>query len=112
MLAEVEAFAFDLFADAQSGDRLGDVGGDHGADGGPDDRNEHRDDLRRNLRADADTAVAGTAETGCIDDARADRADHAANAVDAEGVERVVIRSDERRVGKECVSTCRSRWSS
>src|SRR3546814_14401467 len=22
-----------------------------------------------------------------------------------------VIRSDERRVGKECVSTCRSRWS-
>src|SRR3546814_4423772 len=23
----------------------------------------------------------------------------------------VVVRSDERRVGKECVSTCRSRWS-
>src|SRR3546814_11022191 len=23
----------------------------------------------------------------------------------------LVIRSDERRVGKECVSTCRSRWS-
>src|SRR3546814_11415483 len=22
-----------------------------------------------------------------------------------------VVRSDERRVGKECVSTCRSRWS-
>src|SRR3546814_17677743 len=22
-----------------------------------------------------------------------------------------IIRSDERRVGKECVSTCRSRWS-
>src|SRR3546814_11310538 len=36
-----------------------------------------------------------------------------------EGVERssrrlvpfVVLRSEERRVGKECVSTCRSRWS-
>src|SRR3546814_19586443 len=27
------------------------------------------------------------------------------------GVERAVIRSEERRVGKECVSTCRSRWS-
>src|SRR3546814_697476 len=28
------------------------------------------------------------------------------------GLERVgVIRSEERRVGKECVSTCRSRWS-
>src|SRR3546814_3491588 len=24
---------------------------------------------------------------------------------------RVVLRSEERRVGKECVSTCRSRWS-
>src|SRR3546814_15238165 len=23
----------------------------------------------------------------------------------------IVIRSEERRVGKECVSTCRSRWS-
>src|SRR3546814_12816810 len=25
--------------------------------------------------------------------------------------ERVLPRSEERRVGKECVSTCRSRWS-
>src|SRR3546814_12636559 len=25
--------------------------------------------------------------------------------------ERTVARSEERRVGKECVSTCRSRWS-
>src|SRR3546814_14781675 len=25
--------------------------------------------------------------------------------------EDIVIRSEERRVGKECVSTCRSRWS-
>src|SRR3546814_17525681 len=29
---------------------------------------------------------------------------------DAERVEDIV-RSEERRVGKECVSTCRSRWS-
>ena len=28
-----------------------------------------------------------------------------------EGVGRVVARSEERRVGKECVSLCRSRWS-
>src|SRR3546814_19318828 len=27
------------------------------------------------------------------------------------GVFRVDIRSEERRVGKECVGTCRSRWS-
>src|SRR3546814_16236887 len=25
--------------------------------------------------------------------------------------ERIQMRSDERRVGKECVSTCKSRWS-
>src|SRR3546814_19075908 len=24
---------------------------------------------------------------------------------------RAIVRSEERRVGKECVSTCRSRWS-
>src|SRR3546814_1673591 len=27
------------------------------------------------------------------------------------GEQAVAIRSEERRVGKECVSTCRSRWS-
>src|SRR3546814_3429532 len=29
----------------------------------------------------------------------------------AEAVECAIKRSEERRVGKECVSTCRSRWS-
>src|SRR3546814_15378980 len=29
----------------------------------------------------------------------------------AAGVDRAVFRSEERRVGTECVSTCRSRWS-
>ena len=32
-------------------------------------------------------------------------------AVDAEMVEPLELRSEERRVGKECVSLCRSRWS-
>src|SRR6056297_4293124 len=27
------------------------------------------------------------------------------------GVSAAAVRSEERRVGKECVSTCRSRWS-
>src|SRR3546814_3514743 len=40
---------------------------------------------------------------------RADRGDIAAGA-GAEDDE-VVVRSEKRRVGKECVSTCRSRWS-
>src|SRR3546814_5860731 len=34
-----------------------------------------------------------------------------AEAVDLAFYERLVARSEERRVGKECVSTCRSRWS-
>src|SRR3546814_15521576 len=28
-----------------------------------------------------------------------------------ESMARIIERSEERRVGKECVSTCRSRWS-
>src|SRR3546814_4119885 len=32
-------------------------------------------------------------------------------ALAATGIGLVVLRSEERRVGKECVSTCRSRWS-
>src|SRR3546814_4069264 len=42
------------------------------------------------------------------------RRDHAATAHAArrqQGIERQTTRSEERRVGKECVSTCRSRWS-
>src|SRR3546814_15618125 len=31
--------------------------------------------------------------------------------IEADRVEHRVPRSEERRVGKECVSTCRSRWS-
>src|SRR3546814_14809449 len=30
---------------------------------------------------------------------------------DARGIGDGIFRSEERRVGKECVSTCRSRWS-
>src|SRR3546814_18893989 len=37
-------------------------------------------------------------------DAGVDRAE-------TEHVHRHAVRSEERRVGKECVSTCRSRWS-
>src|SRR3546814_17495497 len=29
----------------------------------------------------------------------------------ASHIRAAILRSDERRVGKECVSTCRSRWS-
>src|SRR3546814_14776934 len=36
---------------------------------------------------------------------------NALTARDIDLVARRVIRSEERRVGKECVSTCRSRWS-
>src|SRR3546814_5846902 len=33
------------------------------------------------------------------------------HAEDELSLQRKVVRSEERRVGKECVSTCRSRWS-
>src|SRR3546814_13544412 len=37
--------------------------------------------------------------------------EHEVHAVTALGMPTIYIRSEERRVGKECVSTCRSRWS-
>src|SRR3546814_11632763 len=66
---------------------------------------------------------------GGAEDVAADGADEAALAVEAAPVQRRALvragihvgegmvavahheRSEERRVGKECVSTCRSRWS-
>src|SRR3546814_16216949 len=47
------------------------------------------------VRGDLDAAFAGS----CIE------------ATEHEGVEHRGKRSEERRVGKECVSPCRSRWS-
>src|SRR3546814_20352916 len=41
----------------------------------------------------------------------ADEGEYLQLVLDIEVVCRFVERSDERRVGKECVSTCRSRWS-
>src|SRR3546814_8516103 len=54
-----------------------------------------------------------------IDEARASIADirgeltkpDAAETTSPETIQRAEGRSEERRVGKECVSTCRSRWS-
>src|SRR3546814_5128396 len=44
--------------------------------------------------------------TGDIDEAYLHKIEQARN-----DLSKVKTRSDERRVGKECVSTCRSRWS-
>src|SRR3546814_11519454 len=35
----------------------------------------------------------------------------ATKVADGAGYDTSLVRSEERRVGKECVSTCRSRWS-
>src|SRR3546814_10096851 len=37
--------------------------------------------------------------------------DHFRFVLERQALDFVVVRSEERRVGKECVSTCRSRWS-
>src|SRR3546814_15510878 len=36
---------------------------------------------------------------------------HLGGAVDSDGSDKGARRAEARRVGKECVSTCRSRWS-
>src|SRR3546814_1328899 len=57
-------------------------------------------DIRNLLNAGADKVAINTAAVGNPDFVR-----------EARGAEAVPPRSEERRVGKECVSTCRSRWS-
>src|SRR3546814_9571974 len=50
--------------------------------------------------------IAEQAVTGVLEDGQPGEVD-----VRLRGIRCVVARSEERRVGKECVSTCRSRWS-
>src|SRR3546814_21049688 len=68
---------------------------------------------------DAVDAVGGEALAQALDDGNAAGhrglvADGAADALGQSGKRGAVVReqrSEERRVGKECVSTCRSQWS-
>src|SRR3546814_2157267 len=65
-------------------------------------------DPRERLQVHGD--VEGQAvEAAAAAHADAQRGDLGAVDVDARGA--FAARSEERRVGKECVSTCRSRWS-
>src|SRR3546814_13167174 len=56
-----------------------------------------RDALKR-IRAEAENAVRGGAGHIVLTD-------------EAIGPDQAAMRSEERRVGKECVRTCRSRWA-
>src|SRR3546814_12834264 len=77
------------------------------ADAGPEDR-ALADDRERARRRCRDRRGA-CHQLGA--DARAGGADPSAAGVRAARRAETQIRSEERRVGKECVSTCRSRWS-
>ena len=52
-----------------------------------------------------------TESTTRKDNMTADHINHADRTDNGEHAIIAVERSEERRVGKECVSTCRSRWS-
>src|SRR3546814_2720766 len=69
--------------------------------------------IRRNPGLNArEQSSAPKAETRKNDPSHHDRKDAClASASQLRGVEHREVRSEERRVGKECVSTCRSRWS-
>src|SRR3546814_14593056 len=61
---------------------------------------------------DGDAAVEDRAAAAGADPAPGQFAGGVAgNVLDAQAGVEVALRSEERRVGKECVSTCRSRWS-
>src|SRR3546814_11570375 len=56
-------------------------------------------------------AVATFGEKFCVTSSMGDAVLAHLAAKVAPGLDVVFLRSEERRVGKECVSTCRSRWS-
>src|SRR3546814_7480240 len=91
MFAEIKTLALDLWADAQAGEQFGDEDCNGGANGRPDNRGDNRCRLNAKLRTDTDRTVSGAAQRRRVDDGGAKSADHAANAVDAEGVQRVII---------------------
>ena len=63
------------------------------------------DDLRRAMQAAVKEAVAYQRKLAV------EEHDQSYKAIEAEGCEINALRSEERRVGKECPSLCRSRWS-
>src|SRR3546814_8252238 len=69
-------------------------------------------DRKADARAGGDARGAGAGAVAPCTDAqpRPCRKTHEAGA-ERDGRHRLYDRSAERRVGKECVSTCRSRWS-
>src|SRR3546814_15800997 len=59
-----------------------------------------------------ETPSAGCEADGCLDFARHERVERNEETNGVEGnSDTNGLRSEERRVGKECVSKCRSRWS-
>src|SRR3546814_19742427 len=85
----------------------------------------HRAHLAADRRDDARGLVAGNGgegmRIGAVDEMQVRMAEPAGGGADADLVRAAIgdddvldgqrLRSEERRVGKECVSTCRSRWS-
>src|SRR3546814_6929765 len=61
--------------------------------------------------SDLRLAVGNAFEAGKAGGVDAVGGEHCAGRLGALGGQDPVVRSEERRVGKECVSTCRSRWS-
>ena len=86
MFAEIEAFALDIFANPQAGDGLGDVEGDGRTGGSPYYGDQYGHDLDHELCRDA-VIIPGNLRVG---DGGADRTNNAADAVNAEYVERIV----------------------
>src|SRR3546814_5161069 len=63
------------------------------------------------LTPGAETMEQALMNTGATPRWRANDSEHTTIAAAPSPIDEHMNRSEERRVGKECVSTCRSRWS-
>src|SRR5579872_1404485 len=89
--SEVEAVALDLFADAQADDRVDDLQDDEGDDRVIGDDGHDADHLVDELAGIAFEQAGRAAILADREDAGQQRADYAADRMDAEAVQRVVI---------------------
>src|SRR5271166_5834740 len=101
---EVEAVALDVFRDAQADDRLDDGQDDDGDDRVIDDDRHDADALIDDLAGVALEEAGGAAVLLNRKHAGQKRPDHAADAVDAEAVERVVISESVLEAGRAPVA--------
>src|SRR3546814_6776806 len=108
MIGDVQTFALGITGHAQAEHGVDDGEGDRRPDGGPNNGNQHGPNLNHELSSDDEILRSETAQRGRRDDAGADGADDAADAMNPEHVKRIVQLEPVLEAADEAVAGERS----